>query len=120
MLTTLWKSEECAVTCVQHSVLCQVKLILLIMKITYNRITLESYPMEKLLMYIQMRISLFLTVGCLLVQWTFHPFIFKAKKIYTVLLWCRVLAFLVVRTDELSLFYLAFAKNTWIRMRMVQ
>lgn len=29
------------------------------------------------------------------VLWTFHPFIFKAKKIYTVLLWCRVLAFLV-------------------------
>ncbi|GMN47791.1 hypothetical protein TIFTF001_016963 [Ficus carica] len=27
--------------------------------------------------------------------WTFHPFIFKSKKIYTVLLWCRVLAFLV-------------------------
>ncbi|GAB2227966.1 hypothetical protein Droror1_Dr00009795 [Drosera rotundifolia] len=27
--------------------------------------------------------------------WTFHPFIFKSKKIYTVLIWCRVLAFLV-------------------------
>lgn len=27
--------------------------------------------------------------------WTFHPFIFQNKKIYTVLLWCRVLAFLV-------------------------
>ncbi|XP_038883837.1 phosphatidylinositol:ceramide inositolphosphotransferase 2 [Benincasa hispida] len=27
--------------------------------------------------------------------WTFHPFILKTKKIYTVLLWCRVLAFLV-------------------------
>ncbi|KAB2035334.1 hypothetical protein ES319_D04G145600v1 [Gossypium barbadense] len=27
--------------------------------------------------------------------WTFHPFIFKTKKIYTVLVWCRVLAFLV-------------------------
>ncbi|XP_074354081.1 phosphatidylinositol:ceramide inositolphosphotransferase 2-like isoform X1 [Apium graveolens] len=26
--------------------------------------------------------------------WTFHPFIFKSKKIYTVLIWCRVLAFL--------------------------
>lgn len=26
--------------------------------------------------------------------WTFHPFVFKSKKIYTVLLWCRVLAFL--------------------------
>ncbi|KAI5670026.1 hypothetical protein M9H77_19879 [Catharanthus roseus] len=29
------------------------------------------------------------------VSWTFHPFIFKSKKIYTVLIWCRVLAFLV-------------------------
>ncbi|XP_059647128.1 phosphatidylinositol:ceramide inositolphosphotransferase 1-like [Cornus florida] len=29
------------------------------------------------------------------VLWSFHPFIFKSKKIYTVLLWCRVLAFLV-------------------------
>ncbi|CAA2964611.1 phosphatidylinositol:ceramide inositolphosphotransferase 2-like [Olea europaea subsp. europaea] len=26
------------------------------------------------------------------VLWTFHPFIFKSKKIYTVLIWCRVLA----------------------------
>ncbi|KAF7145221.1 hypothetical protein RHSIM_Rhsim04G0163900 [Rhododendron simsii] len=26
--------------------------------------------------------------------WSFHPFILKSKKIYTVLLWCRVLAFL--------------------------
>lgn len=29
------------------------------------------------------------------VLWTFHPFILKTKKIYTVLVWCRVLAFLV-------------------------
>ncbi|KAL3531751.1 hypothetical protein ACH5RR_005272 [Cinchona calisaya] len=29
------------------------------------------------------------------VLWTFHPFILKSKKIYTVLVWCRVLAFLV-------------------------
>ncbi|XP_019161233.1 PREDICTED: phosphatidylinositol:ceramide inositolphosphotransferase 1 isoform X1 [Ipomoea nil] len=29
------------------------------------------------------------------VLWTFHPFICKNKKIYTVLIWCRVLAFLV-------------------------
>ncbi|CAI9761990.1 unnamed protein product [Fraxinus pennsylvanica] len=29
------------------------------------------------------------------VLWTFHPFIFKSKKIYTVLIWCRVLACLV-------------------------
>ncbi|XP_043697937.1 phosphatidylinositol:ceramide inositolphosphotransferase 1-like [Telopea speciosissima] len=27
--------------------------------------------------------------------WTFHPFIFQSKKFHTVLLWCRVLAFLV-------------------------
>ncbi|KAL6998381.1 Phosphatidylinositol:ceramide inositolphosphotransferase 1 [Sarracenia purpurea var. burkii] len=27
--------------------------------------------------------------------WTFHPFIFKSKKIFTVLVWCRVLAFLI-------------------------
>ncbi|KAK9986465.1 hypothetical protein SO802_031416 [Lithocarpus litseifolius] len=27
--------------------------------------------------------------------WTFHPFILKSKRIYTVLVWCRVLAFLV-------------------------
>lgn len=29
------------------------------------------------------------------VLWTFHPFFFKSKKIYTVLIWCRALAFLV-------------------------
>ncbi|KAI3447735.1 hypothetical protein Pfo_004400 [Paulownia fortunei] len=29
------------------------------------------------------------------VLWTFHPFILKSKKIYTVLIWCRVLAFLI-------------------------
>ncbi|KAH1084526.1 hypothetical protein J1N35_024287 [Gossypium stocksii] len=29
------------------------------------------------------------------VLWTLHPFTFKSKKIYTVLVWCRVLAFLV-------------------------
>ncbi|EPS69488.1 hypothetical protein M569_05277, partial [Genlisea aurea] len=29
------------------------------------------------------------------VLWSFHPFIFKSKKIYTVLIWCRVFAFLV-------------------------
>ncbi|KAF5737204.1 phosphatidylinositol:ceramide inositolphosphotransferase 1-like [Tripterygium wilfordii] len=28
-------------------------------------------------------------------QWSFHPFILKSKRIYTVLIWCRVLAFLV-------------------------
>ncbi|EYU26627.1 hypothetical protein MIMGU_mgv1a010536mg [Erythranthe guttata] len=30
------------------------------------------------------------------VLWTFHPFILKGKKVYTVLIWCRVLAFLVM------------------------
>lgn len=34
-------------------------------------------------------------VGFFLLPWTFHPFISKSKKIYTVLIWCRVLAFLV-------------------------
>ena len=34
-------------------------------------------------------------------QWTFHPFIFHSKRFYTVLIWCRVLGFLVV--SELSL-----------------
>ncbi|CAF2294052.1 unnamed protein product [Brassica rapa] len=28
--------------------------------------------------------------------WTFHPFILKSKIIYTVLIWCRVVAFLFV------------------------
>lgn len=44
---------------------------------------------------------LFILIHCyLLLQWTFHPFVFQSKKIYTVLLWCRVLAFLVVSTDD--------------------
>ncbi|KAF5744549.1 Inositol phosphorylceramide synthase 3 isoform 1 [Tripterygium wilfordii] len=29
------------------------------------------------------------------VLWTFHPFVFQSKRIYTVLIWCRVLAYLV-------------------------
>ncbi|XP_022767632.1 phosphatidylinositol:ceramide inositolphosphotransferase 1-like [Durio zibethinus] len=38
--------------------------------------------------------------------WTFHPFIFKSKKIYTVLVWCRVLAFLVAsQTLRIITFY---------------
>ncbi|XP_020525180.1 phosphatidylinositol:ceramide inositolphosphotransferase 1 isoform X2 [Amborella trichopoda] len=28
--------------------------------------------------------------------WSFYPFVFHSKRFYTVLLWCRVLAFLVV------------------------
>ncbi|XP_011011759.1 PREDICTED: phosphatidylinositol:ceramide inositolphosphotransferase 1-like [Populus euphratica] len=39
--------------------------------------------------------TLFTFVFLSFVVWTFHPFIFKSKKIYTVLIWCRVLAFLV-------------------------
>ncbi|XP_044474285.1 phosphatidylinositol:ceramide inositolphosphotransferase 1-like isoform X2 [Mangifera indica] len=35
-------------------------------------------------------------LGFILLPWSFHPFILKSKKIYTVLLWCRVLAFLVL------------------------
>ncbi|KAG6744188.1 hypothetical protein POTOM_052898 [Populus tomentosa] len=38
---------------------------------------------------------LFTFVFLSFIVWTFHPFIFKSKKIYTVLIWCRVLAFLV-------------------------
>ncbi|XP_042955475.1 phosphatidylinositol:ceramide inositolphosphotransferase 3 isoform X4 [Carya illinoinensis] len=33
-------------------------------------------------------------VGFLLIPWTFHPFFFQSKRIYTVLLWCRILAYL--------------------------
>ncbi|KAG8374372.1 hypothetical protein BUALT_Bualt11G0125000 [Buddleja alternifolia] len=39
--------------------------------------------------------TLFTTIFLSFVLWTFHPFIVKSKKIYTVLIWCRVLAFLV-------------------------
>ncbi|XP_024198998.1 phosphatidylinositol:ceramide inositolphosphotransferase 3 isoform X1 [Rosa chinensis] len=34
--------------------------------------------------------------GFFLLPWTFHPFVFQSKKIYTVLIWCRVLAYLAV------------------------
>ncbi|KAG9454526.1 hypothetical protein H6P81_007430 [Aristolochia fimbriata] len=43
--------------------------------------------------YISETLFTFLFVSFVL--WTFHPFIFQSKKFYTVLLWCRVLAFLV-------------------------
>ncbi|KAF5446816.1 hypothetical protein F2P56_032417 [Juglans regia] len=33
-------------------------------------------------------------VGFLLIPWTFHPFFFQNKRIYTILLWCRILAYL--------------------------
>ncbi|KAI5682640.1 hypothetical protein M9H77_03868 [Catharanthus roseus] len=39
--------------------------------------------------------TVFTSIFVSFVLWTFHPFIFKSKKIYTVLIWCRVLAFLV-------------------------
>ncbi|XP_009627923.1 phosphatidylinositol:ceramide inositolphosphotransferase 1-like isoform X1 [Nicotiana tabacum] len=39
--------------------------------------------------------TVFTTIFLSFVLWTFYPFIFKTKKIYTVLIWCRVLAFLV-------------------------
>ncbi|KAJ8533929.1 hypothetical protein K7X08_007253 [Anisodus acutangulus] len=39
--------------------------------------------------------TVFTTIFLSFVLWSFHPFIFMSKKIYTVLIWCRVLAFLV-------------------------
>ncbi|XP_040869781.1 phosphatidylinositol:ceramide inositolphosphotransferase 1 isoform X1 [Glycine max] len=39
--------------------------------------------------------TLFAMIFISFVLWTFHPFILKNRKIYTVLIWCRVLAFLV-------------------------
>lgn len=39
---------------------------------------------------------LFTSVFCSFVLWTFHPFIFHAKRFYTVLMWHRCLAILVV------------------------
>ncbi|KAK6943050.1 Sphingomyelin synthase-like domain [Dillenia turbinata] len=40
------------------------------------------------------------------VLWTLHPFFVKSKKIYTVLIWCRVLAFLVAcQTLRIFTFY---------------
>ncbi|XP_051114020.1 phosphatidylinositol:ceramide inositolphosphotransferase 1-like isoform X2 [Andrographis paniculata] len=39
--------------------------------------------------------TVFATIFISFVLWTFHPFVMKRKKIYTVLIWCRVLAFLV-------------------------
>ncbi|KAL1825597.1 hypothetical protein DCAR_0313772 [Daucus carota subsp. sativus] len=43
--------------------------------------------------YISETVFTFIFLSFLL--WTFHPFICKSKKIYTVLIWCRVLAFLL-------------------------
>ncbi|GFQ02973.1 phosphatidylinositol:ceramide inositolphosphotransferase 1 [Phtheirospermum japonicum] len=38
--------------------------------------------------------TVFTSIFLSFVLWTFHPFILRSKKIYTVLIWCRVLAFL--------------------------
>ncbi|XVF19952.1 hypothetical protein REPUB_Repub11eG0155700 [Reevesia pubescens] len=40
--------------------------------------------------------TLFTLIFCSFVLWTFHPFVFQSKRIYTVLIWCRILAYLVV------------------------
>ncbi|XP_008811341.1 phosphatidylinositol:ceramide inositolphosphotransferase isoform X1 [Phoenix dactylifera] len=39
--------------------------------------------------------SVFTFIFLSFVLWTFHPFVYHSKRFYTVLLWCRVLAFLV-------------------------
>ncbi|KAK7390431.1 hypothetical protein VNO78_25736 [Psophocarpus tetragonolobus] len=39
--------------------------------------------------------TLFAMIFLSFVLWTFHPFILKSRKIYTVLIWCRILSFLV-------------------------
>lgn len=39
----------------------------------------------------------------MVLQWSFHPFIYHSKRFYTVLLWRRVLAFLVVSMVVLTL-----------------
>ncbi|XAR60679.1 hypothetical protein NMG60_11034151 [Bertholletia excelsa] len=39
--------------------------------------------------------AVFAFIFLLFVLWTFHPFVFHSKRIYTVLLWRRVLAFLI-------------------------
>ncbi|KAL3622836.1 Phosphatidylinositol:ceramide inositolphosphotransferase 1 [Castilleja foliolosa] len=38
--------------------------------------------------------TIFNSIFLSFVLWTFHPFILRSKKIYTVLIWCRVFAFL--------------------------
>ncbi|KAJ6806840.1 phosphatidylinositol:ceramide inositolphosphotransferase-like [Iris pallida] len=39
--------------------------------------------------------TLFTTMFISFLLWSFHPFIYNSKRFYTVLLWCRVFAFLV-------------------------
>uniref|UniRef100_A0A452Z8I2 Sphingomyelin synthase-like domain-containing protein n=1 Tax=Aegilops tauschii subsp. strangulata TaxID=200361 RepID=A0A452Z8I2_AEGTS len=36
--------------------------------------------------------------------WTFHPFIYHSKRFYTILIWRRVLAFLVVSASSLTMY----------------
>jgi hypothetical protein len=36
--------------------------------------------------------------------WTFHPFIYHSKRFYTILIWRRVLAFLVVSASFLTMY----------------
>ncbi|KAF5446818.1 hypothetical protein F2P56_032417 [Juglans regia] len=38
--------------------------------------------------------TIFVFIFCSFVLWTFHPFFFQNKRIYTILLWCRILAYL--------------------------
>lgn len=40
--------------------------------------------------------ALFTIIFCFFVLWTLNPFFFQSKRIYTVLVWCRVLAYLAV------------------------
>ncbi|KAM7264224.1 hypothetical protein ACFE04_001907 [Oxalis oulophora] len=40
--------------------------------------------------------TLFVFIFVSFTLWTFHPFILNSKKIYTVHIWCRILAYLVV------------------------
>lgn len=57
-------------------------------------------------------------MGCVLVQWTFHPFILKSKKIYTVLVWCRVLAILVVSAIIMCVIYVRHAVMFWVLFKI--
>ncbi|TYG84690.1 hypothetical protein ES288_D01G269500v1 [Gossypium darwinii] len=50
--------------------------------------------------------TVFMFVFLSFFSWTFHPFVFKVKKFYTVQIWCRVLAYLVVsQTLRIFTFY---------------
>ncbi|RWW79465.1 hypothetical protein BHE74_00012251 [Ensete ventricosum] len=50
--------------------------------------------------------SLFTFVFLSFVLWTFYPFVYHSKRFYTVLLWRRVLAFLVVSFSSIISFLL--------------